>query len=153
MFGAPTVHSSKQAIIDTLKLSNLKEGELIVDLGCGSAKVLIIAAKEFGARGIGIDRSPYCYLLSKINVFLTRQSKKIQIIYGNFNNSNDYLKKADVIYVYLLETVNKKIESWLFKNISPKARVVSLSFTFSKHEPKKTVQTRTLWRATKARLY
>ena len=59
IFGAPTVYSSKKAVIDTLKLADLKKDELLIDLGCGNARVLILAAKEFGARGIGVDRSPY----------------------------------------------------------------------------------------------
>lgn len=153
IFGAPTVHSSRQAVRDALKLSNLKKDELIIDLGCGSARVLIMAAKEFGARGIGVDRSPYCYLISKLNVFLSGQSKKIKIIYGGFNKAERLLRKADVVYLYLLNSANKKIEKWLFRNISTKTRVVSLAFTFESHTPKKTVETKTLYRKTMARVY
>jgi len=153
LFGAPTVHSSRQAVIDALKLSNLKRDELLIDLGCGSARVLIMAAKEFGAKGIGVDRSPYCYLISKFNVFFSGQSKKIKIIYGSFNDIEDYLRKADVVYLYLLNSVNKKIEKWLFESISGKTRVVSLAFTFEKHAPSKIISTKTLCRKTSAYLY
>lgn len=153
LFGAPTVHSSRQAVMDTLKLSDLKKDELIVDLGCGSARVLIMAAKEFGAKGVGIDRSPFCYLISKFNVFLAGQQKRVKIYFGSFEKNEKYLNKADVVYLYLLNSVNRKIEDWLFRNVPAEARIVSLSFDFERHRPKKEVETRTLHHTTKARLY
>jgi len=153
IFGAPTVYSSKKAIIDTLKLAGLKKDELVIDLGCGNARVLILAAKEFGAQGIGIDRSPFCFLRSKLSVFLSGQREKIKIVFGDFEKVESHLSKADVIYLYLLNSANRKIENWLFKNISSKTRIVSLAFTFSKHSPKKSIFTKTLGRKTQTSLY
>ncbi len=153
IFGAPTVYSSKKAVIDTLKLADLKKDELLIDLGCGNARVLILAAKEFGARGIGVDRSPYCFLKSKLNVLLSGQKGKIRIIFGNFEKAENYLPKADAVYLYLLNSANIKIENWLFKNISNKTKIVSLAFTFSKHMPKKSIFTKTLGQKTQASLY
>ncbi|MCL5411013.1 MAG: hypothetical protein M1324_04160 [Patescibacteria group bacterium] len=153
LFGAPTVYSSKKAVIDTLKLAGLEKDELLIDLGCGNARVLIIAAKEFGVRGIGVDRSPYCFLKSKLSVLLSGQKDKIRIIFGNFEKAESYLPKADAVYLYLLNSANIKIENWLFKNISNKTKIVSLAFTFSKHIPKKSIFTKTLGRKTQASLY
>lgn len=153
IFGAPVVYSSQKAIIDTLKLADLKKDDFIIDLGCGNARVLIIAAKKFGANGIGIDRSPYCFLKSRLNVFLSGQSKKIKIIFGPFDKIENYLPKADVVYLYLLNSANKKIEDWLFENISTKAQVISLAFTFQKHLAKRSIFTKTLGHKTEACLY
>lgn len=151
--GAPTVDSSKKAVIDALKLADPKKDELLVDLGCGTAKVLILAAKEFEMRGIGIDRSPYCYLISRWNVFWSGEGKRIKIVCGGFEKVESELKEADVVYVYLLSSVNRKIEKWLFDVIGDKTRLISLSFDFKFHHPIKEVVTKTLWRETKARLY
>ena len=152
-FGAPTVYSSKKAVFDALKLSNIKKGEVIIDLGCGDARTLILAAREFGAKGIGVDRSPFCSLKSKLNVLLSRQRKNIHIYFGDFSKIENFLPEADVVFLYLLNSANQKIENWLFDKISKKTRVVSLAFQFKNHFPKKSEKTVTLGRITPIYLY
>lgn len=152
-FGAPTAYANNKAVMDCLNLAELKKGEILIDLGCGNAKVLIIGARKFGAKGIGIERSPYCYLKSKINVLLSGQRKNIKVYFGDFKKVEEDIKKADVIYTYLLNSVKRKIESWLFSSISKNARVVSLAFTFPNHLPIDSAPTKTFGRSTKANLY
>jgi SAM-dependent methyltransferase len=151
-WGSPTVYSQDKAVIDAFQLANLKKGELVVDLGCGNARTLIIAAKQFGARGVGVEISPYCYLASKLNVWRAGESKNIKIFLGSFGKVGAYLKQADVVYLYLLDSVLRRIESWFFENISDKARVVSLAFQFVDHKPKDMVETFSLSKI-KVRLY
>jgi SAM-dependent methyltransferase len=153
VFGTPIVYANTLAIRDMYKLAGLKKGELVVDLGCGNAKSLIIAAREFGAKGVGVDLSLYCYLKSKFNIALAGQSKNIEIIWGDFKKSEPYLEKADVVYLYLLNSTLEKIEPWFFASISKNTRVVSLSFEFVQHEPIKIASTTNLGKKTKIRLY
>ncbi len=153
VFSAPTVYANEKAIIDAYKLANLRKGELVVDLGCGNARSLIIAAKKFEARGVGVELSPYCYLKSKINVFLAGESKNVKIIFGDFKATEKYLKNADVVYLYLLNSVLAKIEPWFFATIKSSSRTVVLSFEFKKHKEVKSVSTKNLGRKTKIRLY
>lgn len=153
VFGSPIVYANNNAILDAFKLANLQKDELVVDLGCGNAKSLIIAAREFGAKGVGIDLSLYCVLKSKLNVALAGQSKNVKIIWGDFKKAKIYLKKANLVYLYLLNSALKKIEPWFFKSISKKTRVVSLAFEFILHKPIKTISTINLGKKTKIRLY
>lgn len=153
LLGAPTVYSNEKAILDAFKLAGLKRGETVLDLGCGDARSLILATKKFGAKGIGIERSPYCFLKAKLNVFTAGEKENINIIFGDLNKSDQYLKQADVIYLYLLNSVLEKIEDWLFATIKKEARVVSLAFSFKKHRPKEDEETINLGRKTKVRLY
>ncbi len=134
--GAPSVFANQDAIEDSLKLAKLKKGELLIDLGCGDARVLIIGAKKFGARGIGVEKSPYCYLLSRFNVWQAGQSQKIKLIYGDFKVAEVYLKKADVVYLYLLPHTLARIEKWLFANLRSQAKVISIGFAFQKRKSK-----------------
>ncbi len=152
-FGAPTVYANKQAIRDAYNLSKLKKSELVLDLGCGDARSLIIAAKEFGAKGVGVEISPYCFLKSKINVMRAGQSKNIKIFFGSFQKAEKYLNKADVVYLYLLNSVLKEIENWYFNAISKKTRTVVLSFKFDKKRAVKTISTNNLGQITTIRLY
>jgi SAM-dependent methyltransferase len=153
IFTSPTVYANDKAIEDSLKLAGVKVGELVVDLGCGNAKSLIIAAKKFDAKGIGVEISPYCYLLARWRVFILGESRNIKIIYGDFKKAEVYLKKADVVYLYLLNATLKKIEKWFFSSIGPKTRVVSLAFVFPNKEPINSIETYNLRKNTKARIY
>src|SRR5256885_15334051 len=49
-------------------LAKVKKGDIIYDLGSGEGTALIIAAKEYGATGVGIEIDPFRALFSKINV-------------------------------------------------------------------------------------
>src|SRR5262245_53273311 len=50
---------SDDAVVDAmLKLANVRKGDVVYDLGCGDGKIVIAAAKKYGARGVGIDIDP-----------------------------------------------------------------------------------------------
>lgn len=153
IIGAPTVYASEQAIFDCFILAKLQPGQLVVDLGCGNARSLILAAKQFKSRGVGVERSPYAYLVARANVLLSGQSAKVKIYFGDFSKVAPDLKRADVIYLYLLNTVLSRIEKRLFETISSRTRIVSLAFQFAKHQPYELASTTTLGRETTIRLY
>lgn len=142
--GPPIVYSSYDGIRDAFKLAKLKKGETVVDLGCGNGRTLIIAAKEFGAKGIGIDRSLFCVLKAKLNIYLSGESKNIEIHFKPFEKAAEKIKKADVVYVYLWPSTLAKIEPWLFEQIKPTTRVVSLAFKFAKKKPDSEIKTMNL---------
>jgi precorrin-6B methylase 2 len=150
--GSPTVYANKLAILEACKLAGLKKGQILIDLGCGDGRSLIIAAKEFKARGIGIERSPYCYLKSKLNVFLSGQ-KNIEILFGDIQKYGSLLKNTDVVYVYLLNSALAKMENWFFDSISNKTKIVSLAFSFPNHKPNQIIKVKNLGRMTNLSLY
>ncbi len=153
LIGAPTVYAAEGAIRDAFKLASLRKGEMVVDLGCGNARSLIMAARQFGASGIGVERSPYAYLAARFNVWRSGAGDKIKIKFGDFKKAEADLKQADVVYVYLLNGVLRKIEPWLFGSIQNKTRLVSLAFCFNDHSPKEIKETINLGRRTTIRLY
>ena len=153
IIGSPVVYSNKKAVVDCMKLAGAEKEDLVIDLGCGSARTLITAAQRFGIKGVGVDRSLYCFLRSKMNVILSGQGKNIQIIWGDFHKAEAYLKKADIVYLYLLNTTLAQIEEWLFSAVGDKTKIVSLAFLFKKHQSVAEADTFTLGKTTKARLY
>ena len=150
--GAPTVYANKGAVVEACKLTGLRKGQTLIDLGCGDGRSLIIASKMFGAKGVGIERSPYCYLKSKLNVYLSGQ-RNIKILYGDIQKYGEEVKKADVVYIYLLNSVLTKIEDWLFAKVGPTTKIVSLAFSFPNHKPKRVIKVKNLGRMTNLSLY
>ncbi|MEK9156331.1 MAG: hypothetical protein AAB360_03485 [Patescibacteria group bacterium] len=153
IIGAPTVYAAPRAIRDSLRLASLKPDELLVDLGCGNARSLIIAAREFDARGLGIERSPYAYLIARINVLLWGQRKRIRIVFGDFKRLENELSRINVVYLYLINSTLAGAEKWFFEAIGTETRVVVLSFKFRKRQPIKTAETINLGRKTTIGLY
>lgn len=153
IFGSPTVYAYVQAITDSLQLAKVRKDDFVVDLGCGDGRSLIIAAKKFGARGLGVERSPYCYLRARLEILMSGQRRNIKIVFGDFKKIEKELKQADTIYLYLLNSTLSQIEDWFFQSIGSKTRVVSLAFQFKKHKPVDKTETWNLGKKATARLY
>ncbi len=127
--GAPWSPTSKEKVIEMLTMANIKSNELVYDLGCGDGRVLIIAAREFNARAIGIEIDPIRYLWCKLRIQLLGLKDKVQVIRGNFFNEN--ISNADIIICFLLQSTNDKLESKLLAELQPHVRIVSNMFVFS----------------------
>jgi hypothetical protein len=84
---------------------------------------------------------------------LAGERKNIRIILGDFQKAEKELAKADIVYLYLLNSALVQIEDWFFKTISKDARVVSLCFWFENHNNQKIINTFNLGRETQVRLY
>jgi len=134
IYGAPTIYSKEKVIIKAFESVGLKNGQLVADLGCGNARSLIIATKKFGAKGIGIEISPFYYFLAKINVLLHGETKNIKIKFGNFRNCQKDIQNADVVFLYLFDKIMGKIEPWIFKSAKPHSKIISLAFPFENHQ-------------------
>jgi len=151
--GAPAVAADRKLIEAALRAAELKKDDLVVDLGCGDGRALIIATQKFEARGVGVEISPYSFIKAKFNVRRAGLSRKIKIVFGDFKKIEANLKKADLVYLYLFPGLMAKIEPWLFENIAAETRIVSLGFQFSSHKPKSIENIKTPNRTTKIYFY
>ena len=70
--GVPFISTNKRDFKAILKAVDLKTGEIIYDLGCGKAHLLIYAAKRFGARGVGYELALWPYLWAKVKIYLAK---------------------------------------------------------------------------------
>jgi hypothetical protein len=58
LYGLPPVPTKPERIRKALKLANLRPDEVLYDLGAGDGRVLLLAAREFGANAVGIEVGP-----------------------------------------------------------------------------------------------
>ena len=127
-FGAGFQPTPKRIVRKTLKMAELKQGEILYDLGCGDGRFLILGVKEFGAYGVGIEISPTRYLWAKFNVLNNSLLNytfwnKIKIKFGNLFKVQ--ISDADVVAIFLTAKANKKLVSKFKKELKPGARIVS----------------------------
>ncbi len=127
--GAPWVPTSRQVVHTMLRMAELKAGEVVYDLGCGDGRVLIAAARRFGARAVGIEVDVSRYLWSVICVTLMGLWKQVRIIRGDLFSVD--LREADVVFAYLLQDTNDRLKDKLRRELRPGTRIIANTFVFS----------------------
>lgn len=108
------------------RLASVKKGDVIYDLGSGEGTALIIAAKEFGATGVGIEIDPFRAFYSKIIVFLSGVSHKVAIRRDNFWNQD--ISDATVVFMYLIPKTLIKLRPKFLKELRPGTRIVTFVY-------------------------
>lgn len=132
-YGLPPVPTGLNRIHKALKLVNLQPDEVLYDLGSGDGRVLIIAAREFGARAVGIEIGPVQRAVSWVKVLSSGMREKVRIEAGNFYETD--LHAADVVFVYATSKEVRKLATHLEKQMKPGSRLVSISADFPEWEP------------------
>jgi SAM-dependent methyltransferase len=127
----PFVPSPDSEVRTALEMGNLKPGEVFLELGCGDGRNLRLAALEFGARGIGYEFDHGRAELARANV----AGLPVVIKEESFINAAQDIERADVLYMYLLQSVNQLIKPMLESHLKPTARVISRHFTFEGWAP------------------
>jgi predicted RNA methylase len=127
-YDAPYVAAPMPVICQMLELAEVGPEDLVYDLGCGDGRTVITAAKEYGARTVGIELDTLRYFWCQMLITLLGLRGHVKIILGNFFNED--LSKADVVTCYIGQDANKKIQEKFKKELRPNTRIVSYNFIF-----------------------
>lgn len=111
----------KASIRKMLNLARVKKNEVVYDLGSGDGRALSIAAKEFRAKAIGVEKNRLLVWLSRRFV----NSHEIKIIRNDIFKEN--LRNADVILIYLSHKLTQKLKPKFEKELRKGTRIVSAS--------------------------
>ncbi len=131
--GLPWFPTRAGRIRKALLLAQLKPGETIYDLGAGDGRVLIMAAREFGARAIGIEISPVHCLVAWLAAVFNRVDGQVSIRLGNFYTAR--LSDADVVFAYMTSKEAPRIRPHLERQLRPGTRIVTISFDIDCWQP------------------
>jgi len=129
--------SSPEVVREMLRLANVTKADVVYDLGCGDGRIVIAAAKEFGARGVGIDIDPE--LVEKATVNAREAGVLGQVTLKNEDLFEAEIGEATVVTLYLWPWVNLKLRPKLLEELKPGTRVVSHSHTMGDWEPEKEI--------------
>jgi SAM-dependent methyltransferase len=118
-----------------LKLAGVSRKDTVYDLGCGDGRLVITAAKEFGARGVGIDLDPERIKDSVANAQKAGVTRLVK--FRNEDLFDADIRDATVVTLYLWPSVNLKLRPKLLKELKPGTRVVSNLHNMDDWEPEK----------------
>jgi SAM-dependent methyltransferase len=122
----PDVHyepSSPAIVAEMLRLGGVSKDDLVYDLGCGDGRVVIAAAKEYGARGVGVDIDPERIAEAETNAKAAGVAK--QVTFRNEDLFETEVKQATVVTLYLWPWINLKLRPRLLEELRPGTRIVS----------------------------
>jgi precorrin-6B methylase 2 len=127
--GAPWVPTSRRVVYTMLSMARVKSGDVVYDLGCGDGRVLVAAARRFGARAVGIEVDVFRFLWSVVAVTLAGLWKQVRVVRGDLFSVN--LEEADVVFTYLLQDTNDRLKDKLRRELRPGTRIIANTFVFS----------------------
>lgn len=131
----PFVPAPDKAIDKMLRLAQIKPTDVVYDLGCGDGRIIVHAAKKFGARGVGIDIDPDRINEANQNARENNVTDKVQFIEQDLFQAK--ISEADIVALYLVPRVNLKLRPKLLAELKPGTRVVSLQFDMGDWKPVK----------------
>jgi precorrin-6B methylase 2 len=135
------VATDDQVVTDMLKLAGVTKDDVVYDLGCGDGKIVIAAARQFGARGVGIDIDPQRVKEARAAVQAAGVGDRVTILQGNIFDPAVKIGDATVVTLYLLQSLNEKLRPRLQAELKPGTRIVSNAFHMGASWPAERTQT------------
>jgi len=131
----PYVPTPNPVVDGMLKLANVKKGDVVYDLGCGDGRIVIAAAKEYGATGVGVDINPERIQEAKENAKKAGVEDRVRFVEGDLFTAD--IHEATVVTLFLLTSVNQRLRPKLLADLQPGTRVVSNTFDMGDWKPEK----------------
>jgi SAM-dependent methyltransferase len=131
----PYVPTTEAAVQAMLKLAEVKKTDLVYDLGCGDGRIVISAAKDLGARGVGIDINPVRIGEAKENARKAGVEKLVRFEENDLFEAD--IHEATVVTLFLLPHINLKLRPKLLHDLKPGTRIVSNTFDMGDWKPEK----------------
>ncbi len=126
---APWWRTNKKIARAMCRLAKVGKNDIVYDLGSGDGTALIVAAKEFEAKGVGIEIDPLRAFISSMLLRSSGVSDKVQIIKKNFFDVN--ISDASVVFAYLVPKALGRLKPKLLKELNPGTLLVSYRYKIS----------------------
>jgi ubiquinone/menaquinone biosynthesis C-methylase UbiE len=126
----PTPQAVVEAMLDA---AGVKSSDVVYDLGSGDGRMVITAAKKFGARGVGIEIDPALVKQATANAAAAGVGGRVRFVTQNLFNAN--IQEASVVTLYLLQSINERLRPKLVRELKPGTRVVSHVFNMGPEWP------------------
>ena len=121
--GGPYVPTPDAVVTRMLELADVRRNDLVVDLGSGDGRLVIEAARRYGARGLGVEREPHLVALARAAAEKVGVAQQVSFRQGDIFETD--LRAADVVTLYLLPRLLVQLLPKLRAELAPGARIVS----------------------------
>ena len=143
--GAPTgspgilfVATPEQVGIEMLKLAGVTNDDVVYDLGSGDGRLVIAAAREFGARGVGVELEPKLVQDSRESALKAGVADRVRFLWQDIFEAD--VAPATVVALYLSPELNLKLRPKFLRELRPGTRIVSHDFDMGDWRPVSTLR-------------
>jgi len=131
----PFVPTTEEAVQAMLKLAGVQKTDTVYDLGCGDGRIVIAAAKTYGAHAVGIDIDPVRISEAKQNARKAGVENLVRFEENDLFEADFH--EASVVTLFLLPQINLKLRPKLLHDLKPGTRVVSNTFDMGDWKPER----------------
>jgi precorrin-6B methylase 2 len=129
----PFITTPGEVVERMLELAGTAAGDLVADLGSGDGRIVIAAARKYGARGLGIELDAKLVDVSRENARRAGVADRVSFVQGDVLEAD--FSKASVVMVYLLPGLIDQLERRFLSQLKPGTRIVSHSFRMASWRP------------------
>ncbi len=128
-----------QPVVDAmLELAQVTRGDVVYDLGSGDGRIVIAAAKKYGATGVGFEIDAALVKKARANAAAAGVANRVRFVTQDLFTAD--LSRASVVTLYLLQSINERLRPKLVRQLKPGTRIVSHVFNMGPEwPPQKTV--------------
>jgi SAM-dependent methyltransferase len=134
----PDVRTPTVVVNEMLRLANVTAGDVVYDLGSGDGRIVIAAARDRGARGVGFEIDPA--LVAQATAQAKRLGLADRVIFHQQDLFQADLRPATVVTLYLGMDLNRRVRPKLLRELRPGARVVSHDYDMDDWAPLQTIK-------------
>lgn len=131
----PTPEAAIETLLEVLQVN---DSDVIYDLGCGDGRILISAAFQFGARGVGIDLDPL--RVKEAQAKADELGIRDRVKFQEADLFTSRFEDASIVVLYLLPHLNLRLRPALFEQLKPGTRIVSIDFDMGDWLPEKVIK-------------
>jgi SAM-dependent methyltransferase len=123
---APFVTTPEAAVTRLLELAETGADDRVYDLGSGDGRIVIAAARDFGASGVGVEIDPHLVRLARRKAEQAGVAGRVRFMEGDLFAVD--LREATVVTLFLRDSVNRRLRPRLWQQLAPGTPVVSYRY-------------------------
>jgi SAM-dependent methyltransferase len=127
-----------ETVAEMLRLANIKEGDVLYDLGSGDGRIPIMAAQKYGIRAVGIDINPELVAMSEDRARQAGVADRVRFRSADLFRAD--ISEATIVTLYLSNALNLRLRPKLLRELRPGTRIISHDFRMGDWEPEQTVR-------------
>lgn len=129
----PYVPSTQSNVDEMLRLAAVTPKDVVYDLGSGDGRVVIAAARDWGARGVGIELDPK--LVAESRVLAKREGVSDRAVFREGDVLKAQVAEATVVTMYLLTPLVNRLQPKLLAELKPGTRIIAHEYGFAERKP------------------